>query len=119
MDDQNQSLVTANLPPVKKLKANAKLAEVKALANAQARGGGKGQKRFLALPNGGVGDAGNKKHKGGGKGQGKKKDRTAAGLTICFNWNKGKACSGDNCPHAHVCQYCEGDHRATECTSRG
>ena len=105
----------------RKLRAKAKAAESKALAHAANKGGG--QKRALELQNGGVGDSrGGKKQKGEGKGKGdnkgpKKHDKTKDGLTICFNYGKGK-CNNPACPHQHVCQICEGDHPWPECPKR-
>ena len=103
----------------RKLRAKAKASEAKALA---ANGGNRGgtQKRALELQNGGVGDSrGGKKQKGDGKGKGdkgpRKKDKTKDGLSICFNYNKGK-CTSAACVHQHVCQLCEGTHPMTECS---
>ena len=101
----------------RKLRAKAKAAESRALANWANKDGGR--KRSLELMNGGVGDSrGGKKQKGEGKGKGdkgpKKRDKTKDGLSICFNYNKGK-CTIAGCVHQHVRQLCEGDHPMTEC----
>ena len=104
----------------RKLRAKAKAAESKALANSANKGGS--QKRALELQNGGVGDSrGAKRQKGEGKGKNgkgpKKHDKTKDGLSICFNYGKGK-CTNAACPHQHVCQICEGEHPWPECPLR-
>ena len=74
------------------------------------KGGGKGQ------------------DKGGGKGQDKNKKNqkvngkflyTDKGKPLCFDWNNGK-CKDKGCPNsrAHMCQWCRGQHRASNCPKK-
>ena len=91
-----------------RLKKQAKQQELqKAIKDARKPGGR--PKVVLALGNGG--DRDQQKGAGKGKRQGKLKDRTSDGKTICFNWSKGKDCHTTPCPHAHCCRICEGNHR--------
>ena len=91
----------------------AKAAKAKAKASAQGV-----IKKPKALMNGGLGDhrgagkqgGGKDKGKGAGKGAGRLKFKTDGGLSICFAYNNKQPCKSTPCPHAHVCQMCEGDH---------
>jgi hypothetical protein len=104
----------------KKLRKKAKQAEEKAAraaAEKAAADANRKRRAPAALENGGVGD---RRQKGTGKG--KRHDKTTAayskgeGLSICFNWGKGKPCSaGDACPHEHCCQICMStDHKTKD-----
>ena len=102
----------------KKARAQAeKAANDKAAKRLQGGGGGKVHPPPRALQNGGVGDGG---AKGGGKaGKKQRKVKTAGGLEICFAYNNGKPCAGlADCPRAHVCQICEGQHPMSECPNK-
>ena len=86
-------------------------------------------KKPKALQNGGVGDGsrgpggakGAGRAAGGkaGKGGGKLKFKTADGKSICFAFNNKQPCkTAGTCPHAHVCQICEGNHPKADCPKR-
>ena len=101
---------TATMSKSKKnrLKKQAKVAEMAKAIKDVRKPGGK-PKAVLALGNGG--DRDQQKGAGKGKRQGKLKDKTSNGKTICFNWSKGKDCHTEPCPHEHCCRICEGKHK--------
>ena len=104
------SATTATLSKSKKArlkKAQKQQDLLKAIKGEHKPGGA--AKKVLALGNGG--DRDQQKGAGKGKRQGKLKDKTASGKTICFNWSKGKDCHTNPCPHEHCCRICEGKHR--------
>ena len=47
----------------------------------------------------------------GGKATGKGGRDSHNGKPICYNWNRGAPCKQQNCPMAHVCLICKGDHK--------
>lgn len=93
-----------------------KAAADKAAKRQQGGGGGRVQ---MALQNGGVVDGGCGGTKGGGKaGKKQRKVKTGGGLGIRFAYNNGKPCSQADCPRAHVCQICEGQHPMSNCPNK-
>ena len=94
----------------KRLRKKAKDAELKAAARAPPPTPHPEARPPKALMNGGIGDGRPAKKP---KGAGKLKDKTDAGESICFNWNRGVPCSSTPCLHKHVCRICESpDHTA-------
>ena len=62
-------------------------------------------------------------HRGGGKGKGFGKDgrikKTATknrSLKVCVAYNKSKGCSRKDCPFAHICSRCGGQHPYHKCS---
>ena len=107
------------------MRKKAREAELKQLGRAVLGNAGPGKRKVQALQDGGVGDSAQpppaphaaKRAKGTGKG--KLKDKTENEESICFSWNKGKACTSTPCKHEHVCRICEGNHPYIESRQRG
>ena len=96
----------------KRLKQKAHIADLRAVVKDKHKPGGKPSGR-LAILDKDRGNGGGAKGKGKGK-AGKQKDKMDSGESICFNWNKGKPCVVQDCPHKHVCRICESDSHAAK-----
>jgi hypothetical protein len=46
------------------------------------------------------------------------KQKTKEGKGFCYAFSNGQVCKKQNCPFAHACQICEGDHATVSCPSK-